>query len=87
MRVSFPELTSERRGALVKVAKQKLEDARVTLRNEREKVLKDGESQKKAGTMSEDDIFRLKAELQKMVDEANRNLDGMFEKKEKEIME
>ena len=85
IRVIFPELTSERRGSLIKVAKQKLEDAKITLRTEREKVLKDIESQEKAGKFSEDDKFRLKNELQKMVDDVGKTLDEIFAKKEKEI--
>ncbi len=87
IRVTFPELTSDRRTALVKVAKQKLEDARITLRTEREKVLKDVEAQEKAGSMSEDEKFRVKAELQKMVDETGATLEQFFNKKEKEISE
>lgn len=87
VRVSFPELTTDRRQALIKIAKQKLEDARVTLRGEREKVIKDLDAQEKTGTLSEDEKFRTKTELQKMVDEVNTNLDGMLSKKEKEIIE
>jgi ribosome recycling factor len=87
LRVMFPELTSDRRVSLVKVAKQKLEDARVTLRTEREKVMKDLEKQEKEGVISEDEKFRLKTELQKMLDDTNRMLDEAFAKKEKEITE
>jgi len=87
IRVMFPELTSDRRAALVKIAKQKLEDARVTLRTEREKVIKELDKQKKEGTMSEDEQFRLKAELQKMVDDTSKTLEEIFNKKEKEIAE
>ena len=87
VRITFPELTSDRRGALVKVAKQKLEDARITLRTEREKVIKDVDGQKKEGVISEDEQFRLKAELQKMVDETSSLLEQLFNKKEREIAE
>ena len=87
LRVVFPDLTSDRRTALIKIAKQKLEDARVTLRNEREKTLKDIEKQEKDGVISEDERFRLKAELQKILDEANKVFDEVFAKKEKEIGE
>ncbi len=87
LRIAFPELTSDRRVSLVKIAKQKLEDARVTLRNEREKVIRDIDKQKKDNLISEDDQFRLKAELQKMLDETNRTLEEIFTKKEKEILE
>ena len=87
IRVIFPELTSDRRLVLIKMAKQKLEDARVTLRAERERIIKDIDKQEKDGSMSEDEKFRLKAELQKMLDETNRLLDEHFAKKEKEIAE
>jgi ribosome recycling factor len=87
LRVIFPELTGEGRTALVKLTKQKLEDAKITLRGEREKTIKDIEAKEKAGEMSEDEKFRLKTELQKMVDECTRNLEALFEKKEKEISE
>ena len=87
IRVIFPDLTSDRRTSLIKVAKQKLEDARVTLRGEREKTIKDFDKQEKDGVISEDEKFRLKAELQKILDETNRTLDEVFSKKEKEISE
>ena len=87
IRVVFPELTSDRRQALVKIAKQKLEEARITLRNEREKILKDVEGQEKSGKISGDEKFRTKTELQKIVDNAGRVLDQIFTKKEREISE
>lgn len=87
LRVVFPELTSERRGMLLKLAKQKLEEARIALRGEREKTWKDIEKKEKEGELSEDDKFRLKNDLQKLVDEIGRVLDEMFSKKEKEIGE
>jgi len=82
LRVSFPELTSDRRAMLSKVAKEKLEEARVAVRTEREKALNSG-----GKDLSDDDKFRLKAELQKLVDEVNRKLEELFNKKEKEILE
>ncbi|MBA3733195.1 ribosome recycling factor [Patescibacteria group bacterium] len=85
LRVMFPELTSDRRSSLIKIAKQKLEDARVTLRTERERVIKDIDRLEKEGGMSEDEKFRFKAELQKFLDDAGRGLEEIFSKKEKEI--
>ena len=87
LRVIFPELTTERRGLLLKVVKQKLEEARVALRSEREKSLKDIEKKENGGEISEDDKFRLKTELQKMIDQAGTTLEEKFTKKEKEISE
>lgn len=85
LRVAFPALTTERRTQFVKIAKEKLEDARVRLRAAREKVWDDIQKKEKEGGMSEDDKFRLKTEMQKMVDEANRKLEELAEKKEAEI--
>ena len=87
LRIMFPELTSDRRVALMKIAKQKLEDAKTTLRGEREKTIREIETQEKDGEISEDDKFRLKTELQKMVDDAGIKLVELFDKKEKEISE
>lgn len=86
IRVSFPELTGERREAVMKVAKEKLEHARVALRQARDDSWKDIQSKEKEGGMSEDEKFRLKNELQKIVDDANDAFDGLYERKEKEIL-
>ena len=85
VRINFPELTGERRAQLIKLAKEKLEEARIALRSEREKVWGDIQKQEKEGKMSEDDKFRAKDEMQKIIDEANRKLEELFDKKEKEI--
>jgi len=85
LRVIFPELTSERREALKKLARQKLEEARVSLRLEREKIWEDIQKKEKAGGMAEDDKFRYKDEMQKLVDATNKSLEEMSERKEKEI--
>jgi ribosome recycling factor len=82
LRISFPELTADRRQSLVKLSKEKLEDARIRIRTERQKAL--GEIDKME---SDDDKTRAKAELQKLVDEANGKLEDLASKKEKEILE
>lgn len=87
LRVIFPELTSERRASLVKLLKQKHEEARISLRQERERVKNDIEAEEKKGGMGEDDKFRYLEELQKKVDTANERLDEIALKKEKEILE
>jgi len=86
IRVIFPQLTTETRGALVKILKEKLEVARIVVRREREKVWDDVQIKEKEGKIPEDDKFRAKEELQKIVDETNKNLETTFEKKEKEVM-
>ncbi len=85
IRVSFPELTSERRGQLIKAASGKLEDARTALRIARDETWKDIQSKEKDGVLTEDDKYNLKNEMQKKVDKANEELEKMFDSKEKEM--
>jgi ribosome recycling factor len=85
IRVSFPELTTERRAALLKAAKGKLEQTRISLRTERDRAWSDIQNKERAGDISEDDKFRLKDEMQKIIDEANKALEELAERKEAEI--
>lgn len=85
LRVIFPELTSERREQFVKVVKQKLEEGRVSLRGLRDKTGKAIDEKEKEGGMSEDDKFRFKDEMQKIIDESGRKLEALAEKKEADI--
>jgi ribosome recycling factor len=85
VRVFFPELTSERRVTLLKVAKEKVEEIRQMLRAARDEVWNDIQAKEKAKEMSEDDKFRSKDDMQKRVDAANAAFDAALERKEKEI--
>ncbi len=85
VRVIFPELTSERREQLIKLAKNKLEDARVSVRAARDEAVKEIDTKLKSGELSEDQKFNAKEDLQKRVDRVNETLNKMLERKEKEI--
>ena len=85
VRVSFPELTADRRTSLIKLAKEKIEECRTRVRKERDEVWNDIQKQEKDGDMGEDDKFRAKDEMQKRVDAANAQLEQLLERKEKEI--
>lgn len=85
VRVSFPELTAERRAQMVKLAKGKLEEARTTIKVARDETWKDIQEKERESAITEDDKFRLKDELQKKVDAANEELEKAFETKEKEM--
>jgi ribosome recycling factor len=82
MRVIFPALTTENRIKLVKVLKDKMEDARISVRKEREAGLSD----LKTAALPEDDERRAKDEIQKRVDATNAKLESIFAAKESEIM-
>ncbi len=86
IRVSFPDLTEERRKSLIKIVKTKLEEAPIRGRQERDKTMNDIQTREKEGEISEDDKYRLKEDLQKIVDETNSKLDASAEKKEADIM-
>lgn len=85
LRVIFPELTSERRAQIIKLLHERQEEARIGLRKERENTLNDFKRLEKEGEMSEDEHFKAKDELQKLIDIANKRFDEMAEKKEREI--
>jgi ribosome recycling factor len=87
LRVIFPELTSERRAQLLKLAKNKLEDARVSVKAARDEAMKEMERQFKASEISEDDKFSLKESIQKQVESCNGTLEATFLRKEKELQQ
>ncbi len=84
LRVSFPELTAERRAQLTKLARDKAEQAKVTLRGHRTDALKEIDALRKEG-MSEDQARRDKEELQRIIDAGNGKLAAAFAKKEADI--
>jgi ribosome recycling factor len=86
LRIIFPELTAERRSQFVKVVGQQLEEAKVSMRSLRDKTWKTIEEKEKSGGMGEDDKFRLKEEMQKIIDTSSRKLEELAERKESEIM-
>lgn len=85
LRVSFPELTSERRTQLSKIAGDRTEQAKVTLRTHRTDAMKALDAAEKEGGMGKDEVVRLKAEVQKLIDAGNEALTALFDKKEVEI--
>lgn len=86
LRVHFPALTTETRQKLVKILKEKLEDARVRVRSLREETNKDIDTREKDGEYGEDEKKRYRDEMQKITDEANAELEELFGGKEKEVL-
>lgn len=86
IRLTLPELTEERRKSLIKLVGEKIEEAKVSLRRERDEVWKDIQEKERKGEIPEDDKFRLKDELQKIVDNATEELEMIKKEKEKEIL-
>ena len=85
VRVTMPELTEERRRALIKILYDKLEEAKISLKLAREEAWKNIQEKERNGEIPEDDKFRLKDELQKIIDGISREIEEIARKKELEI--
>ena len=86
IRLSLPLLTEEYRKSLVKVLHAKAEEGRQTLRHWLEDCWNKIQKAEKEGGLSEDDKFRGKEELQKLIDEYQKKIKELVERKEKELM-
>jgi ribosome recycling factor len=87
IRLSFPQLTEERRKELIRVVHQRAEEGRVSVRNVRRHAKDDLERLKKDGQISEDDLNRSEKELQRLTDQHVEEIDELLSHKEKELME
>ncbi len=85
VRVSIPDLTQERRVEYVKVMKERVEDARIAIRQVRQKFMQELDEQQKDG-FSEDQADRLREEGEKLVKESNAKIEEIKDKKEEELM-
>ncbi|MDR1861854.1 MAG: ribosome recycling factor [Candidatus Ancillula sp.] len=87
IRVTLPEMTTERRQEYVKLAKTKAEDGKVALRSARHKAIDAVDAKQKDKEISEDDSKRAKEELDKLTKSKSAEVDEMLARKEKEILE
>ena len=87
IRISLPPLTEDYRKDLLKLVSAKEEEARQGIRRCREDTWSKIQTFAREGEIREDDKFRGKDELQKLVDEYNKKIDEVGEKKRKEISE
>lgn len=87
IRLSFPQLTEERRKELGKQVRKYGEDAKVAVRNIRRDAMDALKKQQKAGEITEDDLKNLEKDLQKLTDDFVKKVDEATAKKEKELSE
>ncbi|WP_318448435.1 ribosome recycling factor [Photobacterium leiognathi] len=87
IRVPLPPLTEERRRDLVKIVRAEAEQGRVAIRNIRRDANANVKALLKDKEISEDDDRRAQDEIQKLTDDAIKNIDAVLEVKEKELME
>lgn len=87
IRLSFPQLTEERRKEIKKQVQKYAEDAKVAIRNIRRDANEDAKKQKKDGLLTEDDLKNAEKSIQDVTDKYTKKVDELLAKKEKEIME
>ena len=87
IRLSFPQLTEERRKELVKIVRHMAEEGRIAVRNARRDARKELESAEKDGDMSADDLQRAEKDLDKRTHAHEAEIDKALEQKETELLE
>lgn len=86
IRLVLPELSEERRNSLLKLLSEKFQEIKISLRKERDEVWKDIQEKERKGEIPEDDKFRFKDELQKIIDKITEELEEIAKRKELEII-
>lgn len=87
IRLNLPPLTEERRRDLVKIVHNRVEEARIAVRNVRRDMIKDLGEFEKEKLISEDECKRGEEEMQKITDRFIDEINVTGERKEKEILE
>ena len=86
IRLTFPQLTEERRKELTKQVKKYAENGKVAIRNIRRDAMEAFKKKEKASEITEDDLKQAEKDLQKLTDDSCKELDALLAKKEKELM-
>ena len=87
IRISFPQLTEERRREFIKVARTKAEDAKISIRNIRRKAKEELDRLVKDGETGEDEVARAEKELEKTTAQYVGGVDDLLKHKEAELLE
>lgn len=86
IRLTFPQLTEERRKALAKQVKGMGEEAKVAIRNLRRDANDEVKKAKKDGNMTEDEVTASEKSIQDVTDKLIKQIDTITAAKEKELM-
>lgn len=86
VRVPVPPLTEERRRQLVKQTSEKVEEARIALRNVRQDALKEAKRKKDTKELSEDDVKHIEKEVDRLMAAYQEKIEQAFKSKEKDIL-
>ena len=86
IRLTFPQLTEERRKELTKQVKKYGENGKVAVRNIRRDAMDKLKTMEKKSEITEDDLKEYEKELQKVTDKRIKEIDDLTAKKEAELM-
>ena len=86
IRLTFPELTEERRKEIVKDIKRLAEEAKISIRSIRRDAMDIAKKEEKDGNMTEDEEKQAEDKIQKLTDKQINVIDELSSKKEKDIM-
>ena len=86
IRISFPELSAERRQEFVKITKKMAEDGRVAMRHVRRDAMEELKKSVKASETSEEEQEKTEKEIQKLTDQYVAKIEAHLAHKEKEIL-
>ena len=87
IRLIFPQLTEERRRDLVKDIAKMSEESKIAIRSIRRDAIDKLKTMKKNSELTEDDLKQAEKKTQDLTDKYCKEIDGLFAKKEKELME
>jgi ribosome recycling factor len=87
IRLAFPQLTEDRRKAMVKIVRQKAEEGKVAIRAVRRHARQEVEGLEKEHGLSTDEIERVEKHLDKLTHEETEVVDGLLAQKEQELLE
>ncbi len=86
VRVSIPPLTTERRQQIAKQIGDKVEEARIAMRNVRHDALKEAKTKKDSKELGEDDVKRVEKTMDERMQSMQSKLDVAAKTKEQEVM-
>ena len=87
IRITLPMLSAERRVELVKITSRVSEEAKIKIRDARDRINKQIDTEVKAKLLTKDDQFSLKKKVQESVDRTNKDIEVQLAAKTKEIQE
>ena len=86
IRLSFPQLTEERRQELTKQVHKYAENAKVAVRNVRRDAMDHFKAEKKNSVITDDDMKIVEKDLQDLTDKMCKEIDELLKNKQQELM-